>query len=199
MDEGVLLGPLVLFAAAMCFTPGPNVVMVTASAANFGFRRTVPQMIGLTVSFGAMIVAVGLGLAGLLEAEPRVHTALRYAGAAYLIYLAWCIARAQPQGAALKRAKPIGLLEAALLQWVNPKGWVSALGALATYTTGGGNVVWETAIIAAVLATFCFASVAIWGGFGAVIGRHLGSPRVRTAFNWSMAGLLVASLIPVFW
>ena len=199
MNEGVLLGPLVLFAAAMCFTPGPNVIMVTASAANFGFRRTVPQMIGLTFSFGAMIVAVGLGLAGLLEAEPRVHAALRYAGAAYLIYLAWCIARAQPRGDAAKRAKPIGLIEAALLQWVNPKGWVSALGALATYTSAGGNVVWETAIIAAVLATFCFASVALWGGFGTVIGRYLKNPRVRTAFNWSMAGLLVASLIPVFW
>jgi threonine/homoserine/homoserine lactone efflux protein len=199
MGEGALLGPLVLFAAAMCFTPGPNVVMVTASAANFGFRRTVPQMIGVTVSFGLMIVAVGLGLAGLLEAEPRVHTALRYAGAAYLIYLAWCIAGAQPRDAAAKRAKPIGLVEAALLQWVNPKGWVSALGALATYTTGGGNVVWETAIIAAVLATFCFASVAVWGGFGTVIGRCLKNPRARTAFNWSMAGLLVASLIPVFW
>lgn len=199
MGEGFLLGPLVLFAAAMCFTPGPNVVMVTASAANFGFRRTLPQMIGITASFAVMIVAVGLGLAGVLEAEPRVHTALRYAGTAYLLYLAWGIARAQPRDGAAKRAQPIGLVEAALLQWVNPKGWVSALGALATYTTAGGNAVWETAIIAAVLATFCFASVAVWGGFGAAIGRFLRNPRIRIAFNWSMAGLLVISLIPVFW
>ena len=63
MDE--MLGPLVLFAAAMCLTPGPNVVMVTASAANFGFRRAVPQMLGVTTGFGVMIIAAGFGLAGL--------------------------------------------------------------------------------------------------------------------------------------
>jgi threonine/homoserine/homoserine lactone efflux protein len=67
MDE--LLGPLVLFAVAMTLTPGPNVVLVTASAANFGFRRTVPQMLGITFGFGSMVMATGLGFAaGMLSA-----------------------------------------------------------------------------------------------------------------------------------
>ncbi len=57
MGEGILLGPLVLFAAAMCLTPGPNVVMVTASAANFGFRRAIPHMLGITLGFGVMVMA----------------------------------------------------------------------------------------------------------------------------------------------
>ena len=80
-----------------------------------------------------------------------------------------------------------------------PKGWVTALGALAAYTTGGGAVLPQTAAIASLLAAACFASVAIWAGFGAAIARFLGSPRARKAFNWSMAGLLVISLLPVFW
>jgi hypothetical protein len=87
-----LLGPLVLFAAAVTLTPGPNVVLVTASAANFGFRRTVPQMVGITFGFGTMVLATGLGLAGMVHAEPRLHTVMKYAGAAYLLYLAWRIA-----------------------------------------------------------------------------------------------------------
>jgi threonine/homoserine/homoserine lactone efflux protein len=74
MGEGILLGPLVLFAAAMTLTPGPNVVLVTASGANFGFRRTVPQMLGITLGFGFMVVVAGFGLAGLVHAEPRLHT-----------------------------------------------------------------------------------------------------------------------------
>ena len=90
-----LLGPLVLFAMAMCLTPGPNVAMVTASAANFGFRRAIPHMLGITLGFAVMVMAVGLGLAGLLLAEPRLHRPLKYAGAAYLLYLAWRIARAR--------------------------------------------------------------------------------------------------------
>ncbi len=95
MGQGVLLGPLVLFAAVMSLTPGPNVIMVTASAANFGFRRAIPQMLGVTLGFGCLVMAAGLGLAGLFQAEPRLHILLRYAGAAYLLYLAWRIARAE--------------------------------------------------------------------------------------------------------
>jgi hypothetical protein len=117
-----LLGPLVLFAAALCLTPGPNVVLVTASAANFGFRRTIPQMLGITLGFGFMVLAAGFGLAGLFHAEPRLHTALKYAGATYLLYLAWRIAHADATGRASTRAKPINFVEAALFTWINPKG-----------------------------------------------------------------------------
>ncbi len=191
------LGPLVLFAAVMSLTPGPNVVMVTASAANFGFGRTIPQMIGITLGFGFMVIVAGLGLAGVVQAEPRLHTVLRYAGGAYLLYLAWCIARADASSSAPARGKPIGLFDAALFTWVNPKAWVMALGALAAFTTTGGDVLLETSVIASVLTAACLASVVIWAGFGAAIGRLLGNPRARTAFNWSMAGLLVLSLLPV--
>lgn len=193
-----LMGPLVLFAAAMTLTPGPNVVLVTASGATFGFRRTIPQMIGITLGFGSMAVATGLGLAGLVHAEPRMHTVLKYAGAAYFLYLAWRIARADASSAS-GRAKPIGLIEAALFTWMNPKAWVSALGALAAYTTVGGDVLRETLAIAGVLAAFCLLSCVIWAGLGAAIGRFIVKSRARMAFNWSMAGLLVLSLVPVFW
>jgi threonine/homoserine/homoserine lactone efflux protein len=193
-----LLGPLVLFAAAVTLTPGPNVVLVTASAANFGFRRTIPQMLGITFGFGSMVLAVGLGLAGVVHAEPRLHALLKYAGAAYLLYLAWRIARADAASASA-RARPIGFLEATLFTWMNPKAWVSALGAAAAFTTVGGDVLRESALIAGVLAVFCLISAAVWAGFGVVIGRYLAKPSARVAFNWSMAGLLVLSLIPVFW
>ena len=193
-----LLGPLVLFAAAVTLTPGPNVVLVTASAANFGFRRTVPQMLGITFGFGSMVLATGLGLAGVVHAEPRLHTVLKYAGAAYLLYLAWRIARADAAGASA-RARPIGFVEATLFTCMNPKAWVSALGAAAAFTTVGGNLLLESAMIAGVLAAFCLLSAAVWAGFGTVIGRYLANPRVRRIFNGSMAALLALSLIPVFW
>jgi len=156
-------------------------------------------MLGITLGFGFMVVAAGFGLAGLVHAEPRLHAALKYAGAAYFVYLAWRIARADACSGASARAKPIGLPEAVLFTWMNPKAWVSALGAFAAYTTVGGDVLSETSVIAAVLAAFCLISVALWAGFGTVIGRFLAKPRARMAFNWLMAGLLVLSLIPVLW
>jgi len=101
-----LLGPLVLFAAVLCLTPGPSIVLVTATSANFGFRRAIPQILGITLGFGFMIVAAGLGLAGLFHAEPRLHTVLKYAGATYLLYLAWRIAHAHAASAGATQARP---------------------------------------------------------------------------------------------
>jgi threonine/homoserine/homoserine lactone efflux protein len=199
MLDGLAFGPLVLFAAAMCLTPGPNVVMVTAQAANFGFRRAVPQMVGITLAFGAEVMAAGLGLAGLFAAEPRLHVALKYAGAAYLLYLAWRIARADPARSGTARARPIGFAAAALFTWLNPKGWVTAMGALAAFTRVGGDVLAETTAIAGVLAAACLVSLALWAGFGAAIARFLRRLSARLAFNGAMAGLLVISLVPVLW
>ena len=198
MSDGILLGPLVLFAAAMCLTPGPNVVMVVASSVNFGFRRAVPHMLGISIGFGLMTVAIGVGLAGLFEAQPALHAAIRYLGAAYLLYLAWRIAGS---AAALpaRTEKPIGFLEAVLFQWLNPKGWATAVGAFATYTAVGADTLKQTSVVAAVLAAACCLSVVLWAAFGARMSGFLATPKMRSAFNWSMAGLLVLSLIPVFW
>jgi len=199
MGEGMLLGPLVLFALAMCLTPGPNVVLVTASAASFGFRRVIPLMLGITLGFGAMIMAAGFGLAGLFQAEPRLQGALKYVGAAYLLYLAWRIALADAVGKGTTRARPVSFGGAVLFTLVNPKGWVTAIGALAAYTTIGGDALLQVSVIAGVLAAACFASVVLWGAFGAAIAHFLGTGRARRAFNWIMAGLLVVSLLPVLW
>src|SRR5262249_24107667 len=128
------LAPLILFAVAMCLSPGPNVVMVMASGANFGFRRAVPHILGIAIGFGAMVVAVGLGLSGVLRAAPVLHAAIQYAGALYLLYLAWRVATAGALKRATGAAKPISFLEAALFQLVNPKGWATLVGALATYS-----------------------------------------------------------------
>jgi threonine/homoserine/homoserine lactone efflux protein len=193
-----LLGSLVLFAAAVTLTPGPNVVMVTASAANFGFRRTVPQMLGITLGFGAMIMAAGFGLAGVVHAEPRLHAVLKYAGGVYLLCLAWRIARADATGHNPTRARPIAFFEGVLQTWLNPKAWVSTLGALAAFSTVGGDVLCESAAIAFVLAMGCLISVLLWGAFGAAIGRFLTHPTARLAFNYTMAGFLVLSLVPGF-
>lgn len=198
MGEGVLLGPLLLFSSVMSLTPGPNVVMITASAANFGFRRVIPHMLGITLGFGLLVMAVGLGLAGLFQTEPRLHLGLKYLGGGYLLYLAWRIARASDAGAAAARSTPIGFIEAVLFQCVNPKGWVFAVGTISTYTTVGGDAFSQTSVIAAINAATCLLSVVIWAGFGTVIGRYLRNARIRRLFNASMAGLLMLSLAPVF-
>ncbi len=196
MSQLDLLLPLALFAISMSITPGPNNVMLTASGVNFGFRRTLPHMLGIAFGFPVMVLAIGLGLGGLFEAYPQIHVGLKYVGIAYLLWLAWKVATAARTEDAGAKAKPLNFLQAAGFQWVNPKAWIIAVGAIATYTTLQGDVIQEVLVIAAVFGMVTLPTVAMWTLFGTAIRRLLKSDRARTLFNWSMAALLVVSLVP---
>ena len=194
------LGPLVTFAVATSITPGPNNIMLTASGANFGFRRTVPHMLGIALGFMIMVAMIGLGLSEIFERFPVIHQVLRYAGAAYLLYLAYRIATAAPTtpGAAQPVGRPLSFLQAALFQWVNPKGWMMAVGAISTYTTVGGDLMLESVMIALIFGAIGLPSAALWAALGVAIGRLLQTRWALRAFNIGMALLLVASLALMF-
>ncbi len=196
MDQ--LLLPFLSFAVATTVTPGPNNIMVTASGANFGFRRTVPHMLGIAVGFPVMTVAVGWGLGEVFLAYPALHQLLKHVGAAYLLFLAWKIASAGRSDTAPSTGRPMTFLQAAAFQWVNPKAWIMAIGAVTTYTTVGGNPILETLAIAAIFALVCLPSTSMWILFGVAIGRLLQSNVALRIFNVVMALLIVASLLPMF-
>jgi len=193
-----LFASIVTFAVSMSISPGPNNLMVTASGANFGFLRTVPHMLGVSFGFPAMLLAVGLGLGQALAAWPQVHEVLRYVAAAYLLYLAWRIATAGGPGNPEARSRPFSFLQAALFQWVNPKAWVIALSAVATYTTVEEDALVQILVIGGVFVVAAFLSLCLWAAFGTLIAGVLTSPRALRAFNLFMAALLVLSLVPVF-
>jgi len=184
------------FTVSMSLTPGPNNVMVTASAANFGFRRTIPHMLGVSFGFPLMLLPLALGFGAVLAAYPQIHRALHWLGIAYLAWLAWRIATAGQAGPT-SRPRPLTVLEAALFQWINGKAWVIAIGAITTYTTVGGDLLLESAAIAGLFIPVCLAALAIWAGFGTAIAGWLRTPPALRAFNIAMALLLVASLVPL--
>ncbi|GAB2811866.1 LysE family translocator [Comamonas piscis] len=188
--------PLALFAFVSSVTPGPNNVMLTASGASFGYRRTVPHMLGISLGVVAMLLLVGLGLGVAFEREPRLYTWLKYLGAAYLLWLAWKIARSGQAGAGQAGAQPFGFWQAAAFQWVNPKAWIMAIGIVATYTPRDGYAA-NLLLAALVLGLVNYPSVSVWTLFGSAVGRALRTPQALQRFNWCMAALLVLSLYPV--
>jgi len=192
----LLLG-FALFALVTSITPGPNNTMLLASGVNFGFNRTIPHMLGITCGFFVLVVAVGFGLGAVFQTYPLLYTVLRYIGAAYLLYLAWKIAHSGPvSDAAQSESKPISYLGAAAFQWVNPKAWIMAIGAISTYTPMQGyftNVI----VIAAVFALINLPSVSVWAACGTLLRNVLKDRRWLRLFNWGMAALLVASLYPI--
>lgn len=186
------------FAFVMSVSPGPANFLLLASGANFGFLRSLPLVLGISLGFLTMVFCVGLGLGRLLEATPAVYTALRMACAAYVLWLAWKIARSRslgPDGGA-EMADPIGFLQAALFQLVNPKAWAVALIVTVSYTDP------ERHLLSLVLVILFFAlvnlpSISLWAVSGAALRRLMGEGRRLAAFNLVMALLLVISMLPV--
>jgi threonine/homoserine/homoserine lactone efflux protein len=193
-----LLWALLMFVVVTTFTPGPNNAMLMTSGLNFGFRRGLPHLWGVALGFGLMVLAVGIGLGAMFQAYPAAYAVLKYVGAAYLLYLAWQIATAGPAEAnGDARGRPITFFDAAAFQWVNPKGWVMAVGAVTTYAAVAAFPL-NVMFIATLFGALGILSSAAWLGFGTGLKRLLTSPRAVRAVNVVMALLLVASLWPIF-
>ena len=195
-DQIAWFGSVFAFAMAMAATPGPNNAMVAASGARFGVVRTLPHMVGITLGFPIMLIAVAVGAGQILATNPWLHTILRWVGAAYILWLAWTIAQPHPPAASEPRRRPLGLLPAALFQWVNPKAWIIAVGAVVTYT-GDGAPFAQTLAMAAVFGIVTLPAVLFWTAVGAGAARILRTERALRRFDLVMAALLVASLIPI--
>lgn len=188
--------PLLGFAVAASVTPGPNVLMVAASAARHGVRRIVPQMLGITLGFTVMLLAVGLGLAAPMAASPLLHGALRAVSAAWLLWLAWRIATAPPPDQGRHRP-PLGFGRAALFQWVNPKAWMVAGAAMAGYTLAGEPLLPQVVAIAAVFCAVSMPCLLLWAGLGAGARWVLRDFVAMRRFNIAMGVLLALSVVPL--
>jgi threonine/homoserine/homoserine lactone efflux protein len=196
MRTDVLLAMLT-FCFVAGVTPGPNNLMLMTSGVNFGLRRTLPHLSGVVIGFTIMVALVGLGLTAIFARIPALLPIMRYLGAAYMLWLAWKIANSGPVGDGEARGAPLGFLGAAAFQWINPKGWVIALSALTAYSVVD-DYARNVLIVALTYFVVAIPSSGIWAVLGASMRRALADPRVARPFNWTMAALLAASIVPVF-
>jgi threonine/homoserine/homoserine lactone efflux protein len=192
-----LLFAFIVFAIVMFITPGPNNIMVLSSGLTYGFRRTMPHIAGITIGFAFMVAAVGLGFGTVFLAYPVLQTVLKYAGAAYLVYLAIMIALSGPPKPGEEDERgPMTFWGAAMFQWVNVKGWVMVIGTITAYAAIARFPL-NVAIQTALCLPLGVVSTALWTLFGSALRPVLKSERAVRAFNVIMALLLLASLYPV--
>lgn len=190
-----LFAALTLFAVSTLFTPGPNNLMLMASGANYGLRRTLPHLLGVALGFPLLAVAVGLGIAALFRIVPMMELALKALAVVFLLWLAWKVGTATPPDEARAEGRPLTFLQATVFQWINPKAWAMAVGAMTAFAASGGFE--QVLMVAMVFAGFGLGSATTWTAVGTQIRRVLSTPRRLRVFNWAMAILLVASLVPI--
>jgi threonine/homoserine/homoserine lactone efflux protein len=191
------LAPLVAFGFVCTVTPGPNNILLWASGAAFGVRRTWPHVIGTALGVGMLGLLVAAGLGVLVTTIPPLAFAMKLGGSIYLLYLAWQVAGA----GALERAtaaRPMGLLQAIAFQLVNPKVWIFALGAMATFRPASLPVVIGSVIVAVVMMAVAIPSSAVWAVGGETIDRLIERPATRRAVSLTLA-LLVVATVALVW
>jgi threonine/homoserine/homoserine lactone efflux protein len=198
LHEPARLIAFLAFSAVVAGTPGPSNALLTAVGARAGIRHGLASLLGQVTGMGAMLFAITLGLGDLLLVHPLALLALKCAAAAMLCWMAWRIATAKPAEGIMNA--PAGFLGMAAFQWVNPKGWLVGVAAIAAFLDRRGGSALAQAVVFAIL----FALVAVpccfpWLAFGAALQRFLRAPRARRVVNCAMAVLLAAATVPLVW
>jgi threonine/homoserine/homoserine lactone efflux protein len=191
------LAALVGFAFVSSVTPGPNNILLWASGAEFGFRRTIRHIVGTALGVGSMAIAVAGGLGVLITTVPQVEWIMKAAGSLYLLYLAYQIAGAR----ALERgemARPLGVLQAAAFQAINPKAWIFALGAVTTFRPAGLPVLLGSLLVALVMVIVILPTASLWAAGGDALSRFLAGDRARRVVSVVLAALVVATVALVW-
>ena len=185
-----------LFALVTSITPGPNNTMLLASGVNFGFRRTMPHLFGISIGVAILMLCVGFGLGEAFKRLLLLYTILEAASVAYLLYLAWRIGTSGEVKAHGAKPRPMTFIEAAAFQWVNPKAWMMVLTAATTIRLSadyGMNAAWMS-VVFLLIGVPC---ICLWAAFGLGLRRFLSNPRALRLFNVTMAVLLILSLYPL--
>lgn len=182
------------FAFVTTVTPGPNNLMLMASGANFGYRRTFPHILGILIGFSVMVLMVGFGLMAMFEAFPALYNGLKIVSVAYLLWLAWKIANAASPKATSAGGRPLTFLQAAAFQWVNPKAWAVGLSTITLCAPDRSPL--STALVMCAFALVSLPANSLWAWIGTMVKRWLSNQRRLMIFNITMALLLVASLYP---
>lgn len=190
--------PLLGFALVTCGTPGPNNMLLTSAGANLGVRRSLPMLFAVVGGLNLLILATAMGLGVMFTHWPLLHLLLKGAGSLYLLWLAWKLAWAAPPGAQEASGLP-NWYQAALLQLLNPKGWLMALSAISGFTLAGQDY-WRSALgVQGVFFAMGLLTGGVWLLFGASVRRWLRSPQAWQGFNFSMAGLTAACVLMLWW
>ncbi|MES2257148.1 MAG: LysE family translocator [Pseudomonadota bacterium] len=198
MDALMPLIPLMSFAFVSSITPGPNNIMLTSSGIRFGFRRSIPHMLGITIGFGVLLALCAAGIGALVMAVPLLQTVLKIAGSAYLLYLAWQMRSMRFDRKVEQAQRPIGFVAAAVFQFCNPKAWIMAI-------TGGSAFLPQLAPVSLAIGVYCLVfcavnlpCISVWTGAGALLRRFLADPLWQKVFCGVMVALTAYSALAVW-
>lgn len=197
MMENLISIPLVMFSISMCITPGPNNIMLAASGVNYGFKRSVPHILGIWFGLMCLFLLSALGLGIIFDIYPKAQLVMKILSSLYLIYFACKIALAKRIENSNTKSRPLSFWQAALFQFVNPKALIITSSALSSFTASSLNYAVSAACVMLVFAFICIPSISLWAGFGSIISRFMDNNAVFRGFNVFLGTLTALSVVMI--
>jgi len=191
-----MMASIATFTLSTVLSPGPNNIMLLTSGLTFGYKRTLPHMLGIILGFPFMVVLIGLGLGAIFELYPVVFIVLKYVCMLYLIWIAYKIATNTSAIDVNNKSKPFNFIQSAAFQWLNPKAWIMAVTSMSVFVTSNDNTILQVLIIAFIYLLSGIVSTNSWTLGGVVLKKFLKDEKVIKIFNRTMAILLIVSILP---
>ncbi len=187
------------FTLSMTMTPGPNNILLMTSGLNFGYKKTLPAMIGVAIGFSVMVIIIGFGMAKVFEQYPYIYKVMKIIGIVYLLYLAYKIATAKSEVKVSNenKSKPFSFVQLVLFQWMNPKAWIMSTTALTTFVNNEQNILFQVYTIAFIYLLSGIISTNSWTLGGVYLQKLLTNTKRVRYFNISMALFMILSIVPV--
>ena len=192
-----LLAAISIYYAVMYATPGPNNSILTASGIKFGFRKTVPNILGIPTGHGIQLALVCFGLGSLFMQFPYLLNTLKYIGATYLLYLSWKIFGSFNIKTAEDKSSPLTYYEAILFQSVNPKAWLICITAVSLFYPEKENIFVGTLFMVVMSTIINIPSISIWAFGGSVIRKYLRNEKLKKVIEWLLAILLIGTAVSI--
>lgn len=192
-----LIVALSVYYVIMFATPGPNNSILTASGIKFGFVRTIPNILGVPSGHAIQLTLVCLGLGGLFAQFPILLNVLKYAGAVYLLYLAWKMLGSLNVSNAEDKGAPLKYYEAILFQFVNPKAWVICITAVSLFYPQKEHIVLSIFFMVFMATIINLPSISMWAFGGSVIRQYLRNEAIKKIIEWLLAILLIGTSISI--
>ena len=186
-----------LFWFVTAYTPGPNNVVASYSGFNFGVKKTIPHILGVTLGFTSLVIFLSVGLINIFKLFPLIQIIIKYLGTLFLIYLAYKIAFSKTSDDTTKE-NPVKFIETFLFQYLNPKGVTVAIIVVSTYVELGENYLYYATQVILLAFLFSITSITLWTLIGKFLRKFATNDKFIKYFNYVMSSLLLLSIITFY-
>jgi len=186
-----------LFWFVTAFTPGPNNIVASYSGFNFGIKKTIPHILGVTLGFTALIISLIIGLINIFKIYPNIQEVLKYLGTLFLLYLAFKISFSSSDNSS-NSENPVKFIETFLFQFLNPKGVIVGIIVVSTYIQVDENYINYSLQVIILALLFSITSITSWTLVGRFLRKFATNEKFIKYFNYAMSVLLILSIFTFY-